>query len=304
MPGEILRPETVFLLGAVALGGVAGLALLLWRRASAQQPWQWLAGFAALSAAEFGLETTAEILDDRLALSIARLVLLAAAGAALVEFGRPAVRLPGGKSLGPWLTGALAALATGGFFLGRLDGMFWACRVLLVLPGGALAAWSLWQASRAAHAWPRRELVGMAGSLALLAVFAAAAWPGPQTLCAAALLAALFVHQLDHRHDGSPHCELRRLALPLALALVAAGSAGALEWRGHRLDALRAAAERLSDADSGAGDEEPSDPLNDANKAAWRKLSAGRQKHLLPVLAVGGVLVAGWFAAAHFCHRR
>lgn len=120
-------------------------------------PWALLAAFGLLHGFHAWLEIIASIAGRELFLEISDTILLIASCTMLLEFGRSGNPIL--KKKGPWwIIIPLLAVTAGSWFKLGWTGIHEAAVFLLLFPGGLLAAWALFSASRRRKLWPRRLL--------------------------------------------------------------------------------------------------------------------------------------------------
>lgn len=117
-------------------------------------PWALLAAFGLLHGFHAWLEIVASLAGGELFLEISDSLLLVASCAMLLEFGR--CGNPILKKKGPWwIIIPLLAVTAGSWFKLGWPGVHEAAIFFLLFPGGLLAAWALFSASRRRKLWPR-----------------------------------------------------------------------------------------------------------------------------------------------------
>lgn len=128
-------------------------------------PWALLAAFGLLHGFHTWLEIIASLSARELLFEISDSLLLIASCAMLFEFGRCGNPILKKKGPTGWIIIPLLAVTAGTWFKLGWPGVHAAAAFLLFFPGGLLAAWALFSASRRRKPWPRYLLA--AGSLFL-----------------------------------------------------------------------------------------------------------------------------------------
>ena len=160
MPGHhdpwrrsVLAADIDYVLFVYGLGFVLLALTLLSLSANVDSPlpWKWLALSAALLGVYAVLDAVSIAFGDHGAVEAVEALLMVAAGALLVEFGRRSWAALGGRAVGVWITLVLGGLAALGGFAGW-SGLAAAAGYALGVPGGLWGAAALWRVQSAGGA--------------------------------------------------------------------------------------------------------------------------------------------------------
>jgi hypothetical protein len=139
--------------------------------------WNWLGYFGLAHGLNEWLDLLAFSFYDNTAFILARSVVMGASFYFLAAFGRRSKLPLTGKALSPWIYLPLTILGLLGWFYGP-DGFNASTRYAIGLPGGLLAAYAAWLASKREDAAAPRSLLVMAAALGVYAMAAGAIVPG------------------------------------------------------------------------------------------------------------------------------